>query len=89
MASLTVNVQGHVHGRWRLRLAAWLISGLRVYYRIGKGKRQRLPLSVEIVVSPNTSSANVSGANEALVQESVEALRHVQSSKMDSTKGGS
>jgi len=34
----------------------------------------------------NTSSANVTGANEALVEESVEALQRIQSPKRSSAK---
>jgi hypothetical protein len=58
MSNLTVNVTGRVQGRWRMKVAAWLLSGVKGYYRVGHGEWDRLPLQIEIVVSQREGDAD-------------------------------
>ena len=53
MASVSVTVGARVRGLWRIRLAAWILRGLRIEYRIDAAPWRDLPLAVDITLRPS------------------------------------
>ena len=58
MASVDVTLKARVRGLWRLRLAAWILRGLRVEYRIDAAPWRDVPLAFDITLWPSEDASS-------------------------------